>query len=220
MKKLMVGIIALGATALFTGQSYALNYITTSANGNFFGDNYGYEFSISETSVAYTYAAQLKNTSPASSAALIDLLAFSMNPEISLGTDFSITDVSPNWTFSQTNEADKFEYRGDANAPGDRLEPGEMLTFNFNFLTSTAQNAYPDLLDYWRTSSISTGAGIGGGDEEGQVAVSFQQLGTDGEESDLLVSNLTPVPEPATMMLFGTGIAGLAGFARKRAKKN
>ena len=133
MKKLMVGIIALGATALFTGQSYALNYITTSANGNFFGDNYGYEFSISETSVAYTYAAQLKNTSPASSAALIDLLAFSMNPEISLGTDFSITDVSPNWTFSQTNEADKFEYRGDANAPGDRLEPGEMLTFNFNF---------------------------------------------------------------------------------------
>ena len=36
----------------------------------------------------------------------------------------------------------------------------------------------------------------------------------------MTVSDTAPVPEPATMLLFGTGIAGLAGYGRRRAKKN
>lgn len=62
-----------------------------------------------------------------------------------------------------------------------------------------------------------TGSAFAGMSEEqicNAVFVRFQRVGEDGELSD--VGTATAIPEPTSMLLLGTGLVGIAGFARKR----
>lgn len=198
--------------------------ISTSATGNLFGDNYGYSFVITDDSLFDTvFHATLKNTSTSSLDPLID--AFAFNIDAIMGTDFSIENIETDWTVGvPPGNGVQFQYVGSADSPENRLHKDQTLTFDFNFVDNFLP---PNPFDIWLSANGSSGGGLGGGTDFGQVAVSFRRLGgEDSDESDLLASNWEGgadpqyvIPEPATMLLLGSGFIGIAFSGKKKFKK-
>ena len=190
-------------------------------------DGVSFEFTIDQsTSDPLSYRAEVANTSPTQDPeSLIDAIAFGFNPYADLGVDVSFLDPTPLWTFSESSGGIRLDYVGDSATPGTRLGIGQSLIFDINFQ-----------LDYWTpatlagtepyrmflTSSEEAGTGIGGGDVSGQVAVSFQQLGETGNDSELLMANWADaasgpmVPEPSSAMF---ALVGICCMAMRRGKR-
>ena len=169
---------------------------------------------------------------------LVDLDESKLNPVSNYGIDkfFFNTSISPlqpveHWLFSGVPASDwdiqsfdsgeagfdtfSIQYKGSGSS---RFEPLEFELQYFENLSGSGTHQDP----YVRTGSaknIFVSDFDAANSDGNHVLVHVGGIDVQGQGSAFLSDGPAPVPEPGTMMLLGSGLAGLAGWGRKKFRK-
>jgi hypothetical protein len=220
MKRIILMLAVLFSILVVIPNAQAVG-ISASGSGSEDGETYSFLFTITqEASHPDIFDAVLSNTSNSSqTSGRIDLLAF--NIDAIMGSNFAITYDNPDWSFASGGGSgyNYFDYTGSTGYSSRMLDPGESLTFKFDFVGSFVLPSDPYTL--WTDTSESNGRYLPDGSrwDYGQVAVHFNHLGDWNNDCATITANWdphsNPVPEPSTVILLGVGLIGFLIAGRK-----
>jgi len=94
------------------------------------------------------------------------------------------------------------------------FDPGTLTVSDFTFPTNGKPFTVAVVVSFTASGIIAdTGQSIGSsGSERGHMSFAFNQA----DDRYYAVGGFTPVPEPATLLLFAFGLFGISGMVRKR----